>query len=143
MKHQIKHRYTDAVLFECEVPDDLQALGLAMRHALEQAVKSRANLSGAYLSDANLSGAKIADKLLIGDRPVFVIGLIGSRCDYFTSYLTDSGVMLRAGCFFGTMDEFSEKLTQEHGLNDHAREYTAALALIECHAEIWTPKDKQ
>ena len=143
MKHQIKHRYTAAVLFECEVPKAVQASGLEMRHALEQAVTSGVTLRDANLSGANLSGAKIADALLIGDRPVFMVGPIGSRCDYFTSYLTDSGVRLQTGCFFGAMDEFREKLTQEHGLNDHAKEYTAALALIECHAEIWTPKGEQ
>jgi hypothetical protein len=55
MKQQIKHRYTNAVLFECEVPD--QSSGMAMRYALEQAVKARANLAGANLADANLAGA--------------------------------------------------------------------------------------
>ena len=65
MKQQILNRYTLAVLFECEVPDGLES-GLAMRHALEQAVSvkanlSGANLSGANLSDANLSGANLRD----------------------------------------------------------------------------------
>ena len=59
MKHQIKHRYTDAVLFECDVPDEIES-GLAMRHALEKAVASDANLIGANLSGANLSGADLS-----------------------------------------------------------------------------------
>jgi hypothetical protein len=64
-KTQILHRYTDAVLFECETPPDVSS-GLALRHALEQAVLVKANLSGASLSyanlsDANLSGADLND----------------------------------------------------------------------------------
>ena len=69
-KHQIKHRWNDTVLFECEVPNDM-ASGLRTRHALEQATKSganltRANLSGAYLTRANLSGANLSDAYLSG-----------------------------------------------------------------------------
>ena len=53
---RIRHLVNDAVLFECEAPDDLHS-GLHMRHALEKATGARANLSGADLSDANLRGA--------------------------------------------------------------------------------------
>jgi hypothetical protein len=149
MNYQIKHRLTNAVLFECEV-DDEQTLGLASRHALEKAVQSGANLRGANLRGANLTGAnlsgadlrgaKLGDKTLVGERPVLIIGPIGSRCDYLTVYLTDAGVMLCAGCFFGTIDEFAIKLIDTHGTNDHRREYEAALVFIAAHAEIWTPK---
>ena len=137
MKHQIKHRYTDAVLFECDVPEDVQASGIAVRYTLEKAVKDHAYLRGADLTGAYLRGGE----KLIGDRPAFVIGPIGSRCDYLTAYLTDKGARLRAGCFFGDVDTFRAKLEAEHGDNDHAAEYRAALVLIEKHAEIWTPKE--
>lgn len=52
MKHQIKHRFTNAVLFECDVPDDVES-GLATRHALEKAVVSGADLRGADLRGAD------------------------------------------------------------------------------------------
>ena len=208
MKHQIKHLYTDAVLFECDVPEDVQASGMATRYALEKAVKDDADLSGSDLRGSDLSGSNLSysnlrgsdlsgsnlsysnlrgsdlsgsdlsysdlsysnlrgsnlrgsdlsgsnlrgadlsgaylsgGEKLIGDRPVFVIGPIGSRCDYLAAYLTDKGVRLRAGCFFGDVETFRSKLEAEHGDNDHAAEYHAALALIEKHAEIWTPKDE-
>ena len=177
MKHQIKHRYTDVVLFECDVPDDVQSSGMATRYALEKAVKDGANLRGANLDGANLGGANLrganldganlgganlrganlrganlrganlrgaclgGGEKLIGERPVFVIGPIGSRCDYFAAYLTDKGIRLRAGCFFGDIDTFRSELESAHGDNDHAAEYRAALALIEKHVEIWTPKE--
>ena len=70
-----------------------------------------------------------------------MVGPIGTRCDYLTAYLTDKGIHLRAGCFFGDVDTFRAKLEETHGDNDHAAEYRAALTLIEKHAEIWTPKE--
>ena len=143
MKHQIKHRYTNTVLFECDVPYDVQARGRAVRYTLEKAVKDGAYLDGAYLGGAYLCGADLgAEEKLIGDRPVFMVGPIGTRCDYLTAYLTDKGIHLRAGCFFGDVDMFRAKLEETHGDNDHAAEYRAALALIEKHVEIWTPKEE-
>ena len=82
---KIKHRFIDAVLFECEAPADLDS-GLHLRYALEKATQSGAdlsganlryanlryaylryaNLSGAYLRDANLSGVNLSDANLSG-----------------------------------------------------------------------------
>ena len=64
---EIKSRWTNAVLFACDVPADVPS-GLAMRHALEKAVaqRPRLNLSGAVLSDADLSGAVLRDADLRG-----------------------------------------------------------------------------
>jgi len=66
---QIKHRYTDAVLFECDVPAEHS--GMAMRYALEKATEAKANLSyanlrGANLRGANLRGANLSDADLRG-----------------------------------------------------------------------------
>ena len=135
MKHQIKHLYTGAVLFECDVPDDIPVEQVTC-YALE-----KANLSGADLSGVNLVGANLSGFLLVGDRPIFQIGPIGSRCDYLTGYLTDNGVMIQAGCFFGTLNEFNDKLSETHGNNIHGAEYRAAIELIRVHAEMWTPKE--
>ncbi|KCV32205.1 pentapeptide repeat-containing protein, partial [Bordetella bronchiseptica] len=59
MKFEIKNRYTGAVLFTADVPDDTKS-GLIARVALEQAVKSGANLARANLAGANLAGADLA-----------------------------------------------------------------------------------
>ena len=64
-KHQINHRWNDSVLFECDVPDNMES-GLRTRHALEKAVDAGANLSGAHLSGANLSGANLSGANLSG-----------------------------------------------------------------------------
>ena len=194
MKYKIKHRYTDSVLFEADIPDDTPS-GLAVRAALEQATKARANLAranlaganldgaylarailaraylaranlaranlaganldGAYLDGANLDGANLARAnlagayldgglKLVGARPIFQIGPIGSRSDFFIVYITDHGLRFDAGCQRQiTREAFEKRLSDTHGDNEHAREYRAALALIDVHAELWTPVSEQ
>ena len=90
-KIQIRHRDTNAVLFECEAPADLSS-GLRMRHALEKATQARANLAranlyganldGAYLDGANLDGANLARANLDGaslDGAKFGDGVTAAR----------------------------------------------------------------
>ena len=154
MKIQITARFTGSVLFEHEAENNTMKLTLEAAISagaylaganlaganLDGANLAGANLDGAYLARANLAGANLDDKSeLQGDRPILQIGPIGSRCAYFIAYLTNKGLRLRAGCFFGTRDEFEQKLSDEHDSNNHAKEYRAALAMIDAHAEIWTP----
>ena len=144
----IKHRHTGAVLLEGEE-------GMTMRQTLEKATFAKADLSGAYLRGADLSGAylrgaylsgaylrgaNLGGKKLAGARPFIQIGPIGSRSDYLQAFITEKGVMIRAGCFFDTRDQFEAQLAATHGMNEHGREYMAALALIDTHAELWAPK---
>ena len=136
MSKQIKHRYTEAVLFDGDA-------GMTTRQVLEKATASKANLYGADLYGANLGGANLGEKKLVGDRPFFTIGPIGSRSDYLQAFITDSGVMIRAGCFFDTRDQFELAVAETHGMNNHGTEYLAALALIDAHAELWAPKVEQ
>jgi len=65
MTVQIKNRYSGAVLYEAQIPDDTPS-GLEMRVALASATAARANLSDAYLSDAYLSGANLSGANLSG-----------------------------------------------------------------------------
>ena len=99
-----------------------------------------ADLRGADLGGANLRGANLGGKKLAGARPFLSIGPIGSRSDYLQAFITDKGVMIRAGCFFDTRDQFEEAIAVTHGMNEHGTEYLAALALIDAHAELWAPK---
>ena len=108
---------------------------------LDGANLARANLDGANLDGANLAGAKIKDDCtLVGKRPIFQIGPIGTRCAYFTAYITDKGLRFDAGCQRQiTREVFESRLQDSHGDNIHAEEYTAALALIDIHAKLWAP----
>jgi len=65
LKHEIKNRWTGAVLFTADVPEGTES-GMVARVALEQAVEARADLRGAYLGDANLRGANLGDANLRG-----------------------------------------------------------------------------
>ena len=94
---QIRHLITDAVLFECEAPDDLHS-GLHMRHALEKAVEAHANLRGAYLRGADLRAANLRGADLSG-------------ADLSGAYL--SGAYL-SGASFGA--SFGEGVTAEQGV---------------------------
>ena len=137
-KPTIKHRYTEAVLFEGDT-------GMTTRQMLEKATAAKADLRGAdlrgaYLYGAYLYGANLCGKKLVGDRPFLAIGPIGSRSDYLQAFITDAGVMIRAGCFFDTRDQFALAIAETHGMNNHGTEYLAALALIDAHAELWAPK---
>ena len=114
---------------------------------LEGAYLVGANLARAYLEGANLvgaylEGAKIKDDCTLkGERPIIQVGPIGSRCAYFAAYITDNGLRFDAGCQRQiTREVFEERLAGEHGDNIHAKEYRAALALIDVHAELWGEK---
>ncbi len=102
---------------------------------LDGAYLTGANLARSYLDGANLDGAN-----LVGNRPILQIGPIGSRCAYLVSYITDAGIKVRAGCFFGSIEEFEAACARTHGDNDHGKEYAAAVAMIRAHAAIWTPR---
>ena len=90
---QIRHRYTDAVLFECEVPAGLKS-GLHMRHALEQASATRANLDGANLDGATFGHGVTASR--------GVIQLLGLR---WTVTIFD--VHMRIGCQMHSLDDWA------------------------------------
>ena len=148
---QIKHRYAGNILFECE-----ETSGMLLRNALEMAIVAKADLReadlrgadlyGADLGEADLYGADLREAnlgergKLIGKRPFFTIGPIGSRADYVQAWITDKGLMIRVGCFFGNREEFVAKLAETHGDSLHGQEYQAALVLIDKHVELWVTK---
>ena len=83
---QIKHRYTDAVLFECDVSEEHS--GMVMRYALEKATEAKANLSGANLRGANLRGANLRGANL-SDANLRGANLRGADLSYSDLYGAD------------------------------------------------------
>ena len=59
----------------------------------------------------------------------FACDRIGSekRKTYF--YKSDKGYHVRAGCFFGTFDEFENEVKKVHSNTKHEQEYLSALEL--------------
>ena len=98
---------------------------------------ARAYLNGAYLGGANLDGANLGGKKLIGERPIIQIGPIGSRRSYVVGYIREDELIIKAGCFTGTVSEFLEKLENTHGGNIHSEEYKLAIEFIKTHDRLW------
>ena len=168
---KIMNRFNGSLIFEAEVDGETEPirLGLAVRLAisaktnlrsanlrsadlrsanlyaanLESANLYAADLESANLESANLESANLYEGCkLVGERPVFQIGPIGSRCAYLTVFLTNKGIHLRTGCFFGPIEKFREALESTHDGNVHGKEYAAALDLILKHAELWMPGEE-
>lgn len=121
MKIEIKYGHTQSVIFSHEFDNN------SIKITLEAAIKA-----GADLGDCGK---------LTGDRPYFEIGPIGSRSDKICSFLTDKGIFIQAGCFFGSIEEFEQKVIKTHGDNIHAKEYFSAIALIQFHFNWWNNKE--
>ena len=65
-----------------------------------------------------------------GDGAIFWIGGIGSRNGTTTFFNCKDGlVRVVCGCFFGTLDEFAEKVKKTHGDNEHAKVYMLAVEM--------------
>ncbi|MDN8246553.1 pentapeptide repeat-containing protein [Acinetobacter baumannii] len=64
-KFEIKNRWTEEVLFTCDVPEGMES-GMIARHALESAIANGADLRGADLRGADLRGANLYGADLYG-----------------------------------------------------------------------------
>ena len=139
------------VLYEGEAETLKDLVGTAVKSGaslsranLYGASLSRANLSGASLDGASLDGASLdgisGEKLtLVGTRPYFEIGPIGSRLDRLVAWMTDAGTWVRAGCWWGTLKAFKARIKDVYTTGQHGDEYRAAIRMVETHARLWTP----
>ncbi|MGQ1157817.1 pentapeptide repeat-containing protein [Acinetobacter baumannii] len=64
-KFEIKNRWTEEVLFTCDVPEGMES-GMIARHATEAAIAAGANLYDANLYGADLCGADLRGADLCG-----------------------------------------------------------------------------
>ena len=111
---KILHRSTGAIVHEVAA-ESLRAAVIslvAQKANLGGANLGGANLCGADLRGADLYGADLRGKKLAGARPFIQIGPIGSRSDYLQAFVTDRGLMIRAGCFFDTRDQFELRIVE-------------------------------
>ena len=135
MMFEIKHRYSNEVLFSIEIGTLRLAVEAAIKSVanLSRANLSGANLSGADLSGANLSRADLSRANLSGANlyGYISIGPIGSRYSYLWTRWEESGFMVRTGCFTGTLDEFKKAVKEKHKSGVHRDEYMVAIKLME------------
>ena len=96
-----------------------------------------ADLRGANLRGADLGGADLGVGKLIGERPILIIGNIGSDNSYLQAYMTDNGIFIMRGCFFGSLKEFTKAVKDKHTGTVYFDEYKNAISFIEKHFKIW------
>ena len=64
-------------------------------------------------------------------RDYICIGPIGSRNDFFTAHRDrETGVWVNAGCFHGSLEDFSSAVNKKSADDIHRAEYELAIALI-------------
>lgn len=67
-------------------------------------------------------------------RDYLTVGPVGSRNDFTTFAKDQNGnVAASCGCFYGTLDKFSEKVGETHGNSNFGAEYRAAIELAKAH----------
>lgn len=86
-----------------------------------------ANLYGANLRGANLSEADLRGADLSGAKNIWQFGPFGSRNAMFYAVLHSDDLMMKAGCFWGTMSEFYARV--ESGKESTAKAKRQYLAL--------------
>ena len=59
----------------------------------------------------------------------FACDRIGSKKRKTYFFKSDEGYFVRAGCFFGSFEQFSERVKSEHGGTRYEKEYLAAMNL--------------
>ena len=98
---------------------------------------AKGEIGGFIEGEKNLShdgNARVADNARVtGNADCMLIGRIGSRSDFTTFFKNkDGGISVRCGCFYGTIEEFREKVEETHGTDTkHAKVYQAAANLAE------------
>jgi uncharacterized protein YjbI with pentapeptide repeats len=112
--------------------------GADLRDAdLRGAYLGGADLRGAYLGGADLGGADLGEwGKLQSSSDILVVGSIGSRNGYTTTFHTDKGVFVMCGCFKGTLDEFETKVKETHHGNKHERDYLALIQFAKVKFEL-------
>ena len=99
------------------------------------------DLGGWIETESNLSNDGNAwvygDARVYGRKHILWISMIGSRDDTVTfMQAKDEKIIVAVGCFAGTIDEFSEKVKETHGDNEHAKAYMLAIELAKLRIDL-------
>lgn len=73
---------------------------------------------------------KIENEYVLIENHILILSGFGSknRCTYV--FNTADRILIRCGCFLGSIDEFEIKVEETHNDNKYAREYKAMINLI-------------
>ena len=81
--------------------------------------------------------ARVSDNARVCERrSIMWISVIGSRDDTVTFFAQKGGIIgVTGGCFYGSIDDFAEKVRTTHGDNEHAQAYMLAIELAKLRIE--------
>ncbi|KOQ93301.1 hypothetical protein, partial [Pluralibacter gergoviae] len=83
--------------------------------------------------DAQVYGkARVSgDAQVFGDAHWITIGPIGSENGFLTAFRQkDNSIIVRRGCFSGTIEEFESAVKERHVGNEHGEIYLALIPVI-------------
>ncbi|KKF35631.1 hypothetical protein LU631_12095 [Erwinia tracheiphila] len=87
------------------------------------------DLGGWVESESNVEQS--GDAWVYGNAHWISIGPIGSENDFLTAFRQrDNSIMVRRGCFSGTIDEFESAVNDTHSDNQHGDIYRALILVI-------------
>lgn len=107
----------------------------------------RANLSHADLEEANLYAVDLRNANLYRANWEYAkngltFGPIGSRLGLTYAVRHPKAVMIKCGCFWGTLEEWEAQCRRVHRGTVHAEAYAAATAFIRAYANsYWTGEE--
>ena len=108
----------------------LMAFGNVEEGELGGYVEKESNLD--QDGDAWVSG----DAQVSGDADYATIQGFGRKRRTTTFFRQKDGkIGVKCGCFYGTIDEFRQKVKETHGSSKHAKEYLMIADLMEMHFE--------
>ena len=68
---------------------------------------------------------------VFGDAHWLVVGPVGSENGFLSAFRQkDNSIMVRRGCFSGTIDEFEAAVKETHGDNEFSKEYLTLIPFI-------------
>jgi uncharacterized protein YjbI with pentapeptide repeats len=92
------------------------------------------DLSDSDLSGSNLRGSYLSGSDLSGSNGVYIFNKQGGRLCYAVVHKNKKSLMIKAGCFWGTLEEFSAEASKLYK-DDTAKNYAAQieyLRALEC-----------
>ena len=101
----------------------------------DASVFDNASVSGnaRVYGDASVCG----DARVYKRSAIFWISVVGSRDDTITFFAgRGKKINVSVGCFFGTLEQFSKKVTETHGDNEHAKCYMLAVEMAKLRIKM-------